>query len=219
MKSRFNHHCHDLHRRQFRSQHEPRTFTRSSRPASHSQVSPIPYRYHTERCDAGDWQSQAHAPLSLEDEISSSELNDFCFCCIEQLSLSKQHDSAKQLIAGLISEKLPSYNNLKSNFLDSHQAHQKHHQWTQQMYHAVEPLLQQKTDSLSEQETLSELALKCVEQDMQLHYRAEQLRLRVAHLEQVVPQHLIQMGKEIGLPETIMVKLAKLIAQEMQSSS
>ena len=214
MKSRFNHHCHDLHRRQFRSQHEPRTFTRSSRPSSHSQVSPIPYRY-----DTGAEKSEVHAPLSLEDEISTSELNDFCFCCIEQLSLSKPHDSAKQLIAGLISEKLPSYNNLKSDFLESQQAHQKHHHWTQQMYHAVEPLLQQKTDSLSEQETLSELALKCVEQDMQLHYRAEQLRLRVAHLEQAVPQHLIQMGKEIGLPEKIMVKLAKLIAQEMQSSS
>jgi hypothetical protein len=216
MKSRFNHHCHNLHRRQFRSQHEPRAFTRSSRPSTHLQVtpSPSPYRY-----DAGAEKSEVDTPSYLENEISTSELNDFCFCCIEQLSLSKQHDSAKQLIAGLISEKLPSYNNLKSNFLDSHQAHQKHHQWTQQMYHAVEPLLQQKTDSLSEQETLSELALKCVEQDMQLHYRAEQLRLRVAHLEQVVPQHLIQMGKEIGLPETIMVKLAKLIAQEMQSSS
>ena len=216
MKSRFNHHCHNLHRRQFRSQHEPRAFTRSSRPSTHLQVtpSPSPYRY-----DAGAEKSEVDTPSHLENEISTSELNDFCFCCIEQLSLSKQHDSAKQLIAGLISEKLPSYNNLKSNFLDSHQAHQKHHQWTQQMYHAVEPLLQQKTDSLSEQETLSELALKCVEQDMQLHYRAEQLRLRVAHLEQVVLPHLIQMGKEIGLPETIMVKLAKLIAQEMQSSS
>ena len=219
MKSRFNHHCHDLHRRQFRSQHEPRTFTRSSRPSSHSQVSPIPYRYHTERYGAEDWQSQAHAPLSLEDEISTSELNDFCFCCIEQLSLSKPHDSAKQLIAGLISEKLPSYNNLKSDFLESQQAHQKHHHWTQQMYHAVEPLLQQESGPLSEQQTLSELALQCVEQDMQLHYRTEQLRLRVFHLEQAVPQHLIQMGKEIGLPEKIMVKLAKLIAQEMQSSS
>lgn len=214
MKSRFNHHCHDLHRRQFRSQHEPRTFTRSSRPSSHSQVSPIPYRYGAE-----DWQSQAHAPLSLEDEISTSELNDFCFCCIEQLSLSKPHDSAKQLIAGLISEKLPSYNNLKSDFLESQQAHQKHHHWTQQMYHAVEPLLQQESGPLSEQQTLSELALQCVEQDMQLHYRTEQLRLRVVHLEQAVPQHLIQMGKETGLPEKIMVKLAKLIAQEMQSSS
>ena len=214
MKSRFNHHCHDLHRRQFRSQQEPRTFTRSSRPSSHSQVSPIPYRY-----DAGDWQSEVHAPLSLEDEISISELNDFCFCCIEQLSLSKQHDLAKQLIAGLISEKLPSYNNLKSDFLESQQAHRKHHHWTQQMYHAVEPLLQQETGPLPEQQTLSELALQCVEQDMQLHYRAEQLRLRVAHLEQAVPQHLIHMGKEIGLPEKIMVKLAKLIAQEMKSSS
>lgn len=214
MKSRFNHHCHDLHRRQFRSQHEPRTFTRSSRPSSHSQVSPIPYRYGT-----GAEKSEVHAPLNPEDEISTSELNDFCFCCIEQLSLSKPHDSAKQLIAGLISEKLPSYNNLKSDFLESQQAHQKHHHWTQQMYHAVEPLLQQESGPLSEQQTLSELALQCVEQDMQLHYRTEQLRLRVAHLEQAVPQHLIQMGKEIGLPEKIMVKLAKLIAQEMQSSS
>ena len=214
MKSRFNHHCHDLHRRQFRSQQEPRTFTRSSRPSSHSQVSPIPYRY-----DAGAEKGEVHAPSSLEDEISTSELNDFCFCCIEQLSLSKPHDSAKQLIAGLISEKLPSYNNLKSDFLESQQAHQKHHHWTQQMYHAVEPLLQQETGPLPEQQTLSELALQCVEQDMQLHYRAEQLRLRVAHLEQAVPQHLIQMGKEIGLPEKIMVKLAELIAQEMKSSS
>jgi len=214
MKSRFNHHCHDLHRRQFRSQHEPRAFTRSSRPSSHLQVTPSPYRY-----DAGAEKSEVDTPLSLEDEISTSELNDFCFCCIEQLSLSKQHDLAKQLIAGVISEKLPSYNNLKSDFLESQQAHQKHHHWTQQMYHAVEPLLQQETGLLPEQQTLSELALQCVEQDMQLHYRTEQLRLRIAHLEQAVPQHLIQMGKEIGLPEKIMVKLAKLIAQEMKSSS
>ena len=216
MKSRFNHHSHDLHRRQFRSQHEPRTFTRSSRPASHSQVSPIPYRYHTERCDAGDWQSQAHAPLSLEDEISSSELNDFCFCCIEQLSLSKPHDCAKQLIAGLISEKLPTYNNLKSDFLESQQAHQKHHHWTQQMYHAVEPLLQQKTEAVNEQQHLNQLALQCVEQDMQLQYRIEQLRMRIASLEVAVSQHLLQMGSDIGLPEKIMVKLAKLIVQVMQ---
>jgi len=214
MKSRFNHHCHDLHRRQFRSQHEPRAFTRSSRPSSHLQVTPSPYR-----CDAGAEKSEVDTPFSLEDEISTSELNDFCFCCIEQLSLSKQHDLAKQLIAGVISEKLPSYNNLKSDFLESQQAHQKHHHWTQQMYHAVEPLLQQETGLLPEQQTLSELALQCVEQDMQLHYRTEQLRLRIAHLEQAVPQHLIQMGKEIGLPEKIMVKLAKLIAQEMKSSS
>ena len=84
------------------------------------------------------------------------------------------------------------------------------------MYHAVEPLLQQKTNATSEQRDLNQLTVQCVEQDLQLQYRVEQLKIRVASIEQSVSQHLIQVARDIGLPEKIMVKLAKLIVRTMQ---
>ena len=211
MKSRFNDQSHNLHRRPFRYQNEPRTYTRLPRPSSQIHADPSPRWSH-----ATIETDQPHSQANNENEISVAELNDFCLSCIEQLSLAKQDDSRDAIIENLISSKLPSYHELKIDLNESRQRYQQHHRWTKQMYHAVEPLLQQKTEALSEQQTLNQLTLECVEKDMQLQYRVEQLSLRISHLEQVIPQHLIQMGEQIGLPEKIMVKLAKLIVRTMQ---
>ena len=107
---------------------------------------------------------------------------------------------------------------LKTDFRESRAEHQKHHIWTKQMYQAVEPLLQFKSAPLSEQQTLGNLALQCVEQDMQLHYRMEQLHLRIVHVERAVSAHTKQLGIDMGLPEKVMSKIAKVIMNTMKSS-
>ena len=211
MKSRFNDHSHDLHRGQFRFQDRPHTDMQLPRPSFSMHVDPTPRWNH-----AALETDQDHCQADTEHEISVAELNEFCLSCIEQLSSAKQNDSKDAIITNLISKKLPSYHELKLDLEESRQRYQEHHCWTKQMYHAVEPLLQQKTEALSEQQTLNQLTLQCVEKDLQLQYRVEQLSQRICALEQAVPQHLLQIGKEIGLPEKIMVKLAKLIVQAMQ---
>jgi hypothetical protein len=223
MKSRFNHHNHELNCGQFSSQNEPRSYERLPRPSSQSQTASGPrwnhanIQQHEPHSQAND-KAHANANTSSNDdvEISFAKLNDFCLSCIEQLSSTKQDDSRDSVLKNLITEKLPRYIDLQVDLNESFQRYQAHHRWTQQMYHAVEPLLQQKTEAVNEQQHLNQLALQCVEQDMQLQYRIEQLRIRIASLEVAVSQHLLQMGSDIGLPEKIMVKLAKLIVQVMQ---
>jgi len=223
MKSRFNHHNHELNCGQFSSQNEPRSYERLPRPSSQSQTASGPRWNHAniqqhEPHSQANGKAHANANTSSNDdvEISFAELNDFCLSCIEQLSSTKQDDSRDSVLKNLITEKLPCYIDLQVDLNESFQRYQAHHRWTQQMYHAVEPLLQQKTEAVNEQQHLNQLALQCVEQDMQLQYRIEQLRIRIASLEVAVSQHLLQMGSDIGLPEKIMVKLAKLIVQVMQ---
>lgn len=128
-----------------------------------------------------------------------------------------QHDCVEQLISELISLQLPSYMGLKEDFRHSREEHQSHHRWTKQMYHAVEPLLGTKTGPMPVQQNLGELAVKCVEQDLQLHYRVQQLGSRISFLERAVPQHLIGVGKQLGLPEKIMSKLGKLVRMVMKN--
>ncbi|MDG1357631.1 MAG: hypothetical protein P8P36_05505 [Akkermansiaceae bacterium] len=172
MKSRFNDHSHELHRRQFSYQNEPRSYQRLPRPSSQMNAGSLPRWDH-----ANIIKEESHSQDHTKNEIPILELNDFCLSCIEQLSLAKHNDSRDEIITNLISKKLTRYNELTAD--------------------------------------LDQLALKCIEQDMQLQYRVEQFKLRVSSLEQTVSQHLIQVGQEIGLPEKIMVKLAKLVVQVM----
>ena len=116
----------------------------------------------------------------------------------------------KKLISDTISENLPSYTALKSDYISSRQAHRSHHLWTKQMMDAVEPLLKSESAPMSEQQNLSDLTLQCVEQTMQKQYQVDQLARRVKFLEEAVSQRLEQVGKEIGFPETLIQKLARL---------
>lgn len=152
----------------------------------------------------------------LENEIPVAELNGFALCCIEQLSISKKNQPAEKTITTSISEKLPGYTSLKAEYSSCRQSHRRHHQWTKQVYDAVEPLLKLEGAPLGEQQKLSDLALQYVEQNLQLQYRVEQLRIRVAFLEDAVPEHLIQVGLEIGLPSDLMRKMGGLVKTLMQ---
>lgn len=210
MRSRFNEHSNDPLRRQFPL---PSQADMSNR--GYLEIS---------RFDTGtqlEQPAQNKAPdarFHLNDEISSSELNDFTLSCIEQLCSLHNKAKVRQVISKLLSEKLPSYMKLKTDFSESRAEHQKHHLWTKQMYQAVEPLLQFKSAPLSEQRTLGNLALQCVEQDMQLHYRMEQLHLRMVHVERAVSAHTKQLGMDMGLPEKVMSKIARVIMNTMKSS-
>ena len=211
MNSRFNDYSHDLHRRSFNKQKEAQRLERSPRVDAQIISASNP------RWNHADLNShEPHSQTDTNDDLSVAELNDFCLSCIEELSLAKSNDSSDSVIKNLISKKLPSYTELKTDLNKNDQRYQQHHRWTQQMYHAVEPLLQQKTNATSEQRDLNQLTVQCVEQDLQLQYRVEQLKIRVASIEQSVSQHLIQVARDIGLPEKIMVKLAKLIVRTMQ---
>ena len=98
----------------------------------------------------------------------------------------------------------------------SHQKHQRHHTWTTQVYDAVEPLIKQEHAPVKEQQILVDLTSKCVERNMQQGYRVEQLRARVAFLETTVPEHLVQIGVEIGLPTKLMSKIGELVKTMME---
>lgn len=211
MKSRFNHYRHNLHCRSFDHQNEATELDQSSRVSTQLTAVSQPRWNHADLN-----KHEPHAQSDPHDDTSVAELNDFCLSCIEQLSLSKPNDSRDSLLKQLISEKLPSYTKLKADLNKSYQRYQQHHDWTQQMYRAVEPLLKKKTNAVSEQHDLNQLTHQCVEQDIQFQYRVEQLKMRVASLQQSVSQQLIQIGGDIGLPKKIMVKLAKLIVQAMQ---
>ncbi|MGB2402691.1 MAG: hypothetical protein ACPIA7_04705 [Akkermansiaceae bacterium] len=211
MKSRFNHYRHNLHCRSFDNQNEAKQLDQSPPVSTQITVASQPRWNHAELT-----RHEPHAPSDTDNDTSAAELNDFCLSCIEQLSLSKPDGSRDSLLKQLISEKLPSYTELMADLNKSYQRYQQHHDWTQQMYRAVEPLLQKKTNAVSEQHNLNQLTLQCVEQDMQLQYRVEQLKMRVAYIQQSVSQQLTQIGSDVGLPKKIMVKLAKLIVQAMQ---
>ncbi len=214
MYSRFNDHRYGLPDGQPPFLAEPHTFTRiSSQASADARKTPSGSQRDAEPTDA-----PPHAPHTLEYEIPEIELNGFALACLEQLCSSPQHSKLEELLSILIKEHLPSYLDLKKDFRDSRKQHQSHHRWTQQMYHAVEPLISQKTGPITEQRTLGELAVKCVEQDLQLHYRVQQLGSRISFLERAVPQHLIGVGKELGLPEKVMSKLGKLLRVAMKNS-
>ncbi|MGB1874380.1 MAG: hypothetical protein ACPH5P_05910 [Akkermansiaceae bacterium] len=214
MYSRFNDHRYGLPDGQPPFLTEPHTFTRLSSQAS-SNASKAQAGGQRNADPAG---ALPHVPHTLEHEIPEIELNGFSLACLEQLCSSPQHSKLEELLSTLIMEHLPSYLDLKKDFRDSREEHQSHHRWTQQMYHAVEPLISQKTGPITEQRTLGELAVKCVEQDLQLHYRVQQLGSRISFLERAVPQHLIGVGKQLGLPEKVMSKLGKLLRVAMKNS-
>lgn len=209
MRSRFNGHNNDPLRRQFPSPHQ-------ADMSSHCILELSRFETGAQREESGQTRA-SDARLHLHDEVSPSELNDFTLSCIEQLCSLNNKTKIRQVISKLLSEKLPSYVTLKTDFRESRAAHQKHHLWTQKMYQAVEPLLQFKSAPLSEQQTLGNLALQCVEQDMQLHYRMEQLHLRIAHVERSVAAHTKQLGADMGLPEKVMSKVVKVIMDTMKN--
>ena len=217
MKSRFDRN-HLFHSRELQVPHpsqnepqQPSRPSRSARPPAHR-----PNQLQTIAPNSSEKKTESGQELTLEDELPMSELNDFAFSCIEQLSVTKKGCPAEKVISTAIADKLPSYTSLKADFLLSHQAHQRHHTWTTQVYDAVEPLIKQEHAPAKEQQSLVELTSRCVERNMQLGYRVEQLRLRVAFLETAVPEHLVQIGVEIGLPTTLMGKIGKLVKTLME---
>lgn len=157
--------------------------------------------------------------LVLEDEISTDELNRFALSCIEQLASSGKDQPIEQLILQAIEENLPSYSALKAEYISSRQSHRSQHVWTKQMVETVEPLLKSETAPISEQQNLSDLALKCVEQTMQLQYRVDQLSRRVDFLTEATAQHLVQVGLEIGFPDELLQKLARLTRSVLEQHS
>ena len=214
MKSRFNHN-HLLDSRYSPAQRASRDTTHRPTPAAKPCLPGITQPRDPEPDDGA--QTPATNPdLVLEDEIPLSELNDFALSCIELLTLAKKDQPAEQVISSTIAEKLPSYTSLKAELLSSRQHHRSHHVWTRQMYNAVEPLLKQESAPLAAQQNLSELAIQCVEHNLQLQYRVEQLGLRVSFLENTVPGHLVQIGREIGLPEDLLIRLGKLVKGLME---
>lgn len=217
MNSRFDH-LHLLPDSDFPDLHtphasriEPRRPARSSRPSS-----PRPAQLSFTEPVNLPAESEIDQELSLENEIPLSELNDFALSCIEQLSISRTDDPVEKVITAAISEKLPSYVTLKAEFTSNRQTHRSHHQWTKQVYDAAQPLLKLEGAPLTEQQKLSELTLQCVEQNLQLQYRVDELRLRVDLLEHEVPKHLVQIGLEIGLPSALMRKMEKLVRTLMK---
>ena len=190
---------------------EPRRPARSSRPSS-----PRPTQLSFTEPEEYSAEPEIDQQLSLENEIPLSELNDFALSCIERLSISNKENPAEKVITTAISDKLPSYTNLKAEFTTNRQTHRSHHQWTKQVYDAAQPLLKLEGAPLAEQQKLSELTLQCVEQNMQLQYRVDQLRLRVDFLEDAVPKHLVQIGLEVGLPSALMRKMEKLVRTLMR---
>ena len=214
MKSRFNRN-YLFHSREhpvpYSSKSEPQRPSRSVRPPAHRPAQP-----QTTQSDSCGKKTETEQDLSLEDELPTTELNDFALSCIEQLAVTKKGCSAHKVISNAIAEKLPSYTSLKTDFLLSHQKHQRHHTWTTQVYDAVEPLIKQEHAPVKEQQILIDLTSKCVERNMQQGYQVEQLRSRVTFLETTVPEHLVQIGLEIGLPNELMGKIGKLVKTMME---
>lgn len=204
-----NQYCPIRHTLSTRPHSHPRNHPHSSRPASDTpdHPSPLPPAPTTEDLPPLD----AEPELVLDDEISLAELNQFTMFCIEQLASSNKDQAAELIVKEAITKKLPSYTTLKADFLSSRQAHRSHHTWTKQLIDSVEPLLKSDTAPVEEHQTLSNLALQCVEQSMQLHSRVDQLKRRVTFLEQAVALHLIQVGEEIGFPQTLLKPFAHLV--------
>ncbi|MGB0992496.1 MAG: hypothetical protein ACPG32_08505 [Akkermansiaceae bacterium] len=147
--------------------------------------------------------------LVLEHEVSTDELNRFVLRCIELLAVTKQNQSPAQLVESAIAERLPTVTALKADLTETRHAQRGHHVWTKQLVDAVEPLLKSEAAPQQEQQKLSNLALQCVEENLQMHNRMEQLSKRIDFLGGAIAKHLIQIGQEIGLPLPVLEKLAK----------
>ena len=187
---------------------EPRQPVRHDRP-SHRTI---------ERTSHDASENTLFVAQPTEQEVTSQELSTFCFHCLEQLTLGKNKLPVKEIISSAIDDKLGTYTRLKNEMYEALQQQQAHHKWAKKLYQTVEPLLKGETAAHEEQQNLSEFTTRCVERDLQLHYRTVQLRKRVVCLEQAVTRHLVSIGQEIGLPDKLVQKLARLLKDTMHAS-
>ena len=150
-----------------------------------------------------------------ENEMPHTELVRFSLECIEKIACPSPEENnpsneIEKTIALVINHQLPSYTVLKNESQASRHEYRQHHMWTKQLVDSVQPLVQANTGPIKGKQALSDMALQCVERNMQLKYRTDQLRSRVESMEETITRHLVQTGEEIGLPTRLLQKLANL---------
>ena len=105
MKSRFDRN-HLFHSRELQVPHpsqnepqQPSRPSRSARPPAHR-----PNQLQTIAPNSSEKKTESGQELTLEDELPMSELNDFAFSCIEQLSVTKKGCPAEKVISTAITD-------------------------------------------------------------------------------------------------------------------
>ncbi len=155
--------------------------------------------------------------LKLADEISENELNAFSFSCIESvagLSGSKDKNIDKMLIA-VIRQKLGTFVNLAQERLEAEAEFRGYVVWSKQFISGVQPLLNSELAPVQEVNQLNEQAVQCAERSLCQKYRSETLSRRVGFLEGEVADYLVQLGVEMGFPESVMQSVGRRVRRAL----
>ena len=140
--------------------------------------------------------------LKLADEISSSELKQFSFSCIESLATltAAQKPYILDALMGVVAAKLPSYGGLVS-----------------ELQVTKAELVEQK-QSIKKQENKTKV-LDVVIDTMCKKHCVENLSKRIHFLQTILPAHVAQTGVQLGFPEEIMNKVVKVIGVALKKSA
>ena len=144
--------------------------------------------------------------IKLADEISENELNAFSFGCIESIAglSGSKGKNVDQVLLGVVREKLVTFVNLAQESREAKVAFKEYMTWSKQFISGVKPLLESDLAPDQEVDQLHEQAVQCAERSMSQKHRSESLSKRVEFLEERVADYLIQLGIEMGFPETVM---------------
>ncbi len=190
---------------------QPKQPARSSKPASSGKIEPV-------RTPAID-PPYSQGNLVLEQEITSEELNDFSAWTLSQLNDAGAGYPLETIFKTALSQKLESYVFLKSDYIDALEAQKEHHQWSELIVKAAEPVLRNQSIPDDQKEGLSSLAVQCIETTWQLNLRVETLRLRIEFLNQAVPLYLTDYGQQLDTPADELNKTAQQLRAFLERRS
>ena len=172
-----------------------------------------------------DWKNEEGYTMKLADEISSNELNDFAFSCIEsmaQLVTKQQSDfsqSINEVLTKIVQTKLVTFTKLAQESKVAKIEFRESAAWSKKFYTSVQPLLSPPSGSAQEVAQLTTQVMQVAERAMCQKYRSAALAKRVDFLVDAVASYVGTIGLELGLPEAVMHKVAVSVKRVLITES
>mgnify|MGYP005994560329 CR=1 FL=1 len=191
------------------------------RPALSDQLTPKPSKQAPENGNPSlDALFASGVQLRLDDEIPMAELNNFAGhllgCLCESAKPATLADNGLTPIHSITKE-LPSFVSLKIEHEKVLKKKSKQMAFTKKLIKASEPLLNHELIPESEKTGLLEISAMTVEKMMQLKMREINLAARLQFLEQAIPQHMHNFGKEMGYSDELCGEISRLTKTVLSS--
>ena len=167
-----------------------------------------------------EWKKEENYEMKLEDEISTNELNDFAFSCIESLAnLANSSQSIQQALTEIVKQKLVSFANLAQESREAKGEFREYVAWSKQFISSVQPLLKSQSGPAQEIGQLTTQVMQCAERSMRQKYRSETLTKRLAFLVEAVSNHVSNLGVEMGFPQPVMNKVRLSVSRALTAAT